>query len=65
MTIEQFAPQIESIATYAKAINFSFETGSIDDLMRSWINRGLKMNNEIENNREDVIRLLKSLVNSR
>lgn len=63
MNPSYFTPELNSILAYAKTIKFSFETGTIEDLMRGWINRGLKMNQDIDDNKEDVIRMIKSLVN--
>lgn len=62
MKPSDFSPELESIVTYAKAINFSFETGTMEDLMRGWLNRGLKINQDIEDNKEDVLKIVKAII---
>lgn len=57
----QYQNEINSIAQYAKTIRFDVHNGNMDDLMKGWIERGRKMNEQIENNKEDVIRIMKQL----
>ena len=60
--LTQYSDQLAGIAAYAKRINFDAKTGNIDDLMAGWINAGRVMNMYIEDNKEDVFRLIKQMV---
>ena len=59
--LSNYASQIESIATHAKSIGFNPKTGNYDDLYRSWIQMSSRFWNDVEDNKDDVKRLVKSL----
>jgi hypothetical protein len=61
MDLSNYASQIESISVHAKSIGFNPETGNYDDLYRSWIQMTKRFWEQVEDNREDVLRLVKSL----
>jgi len=59
--LSNYASQIEGIATHAKSIGFNPETGNYDDLYRSWIQMSKRFWECVEDNKEDVQRLVKTL----
>ena len=64
MTTElaQYETQINEIAKFAKRIDYNMENG-IDDLMKLWLQEGLKFQNFVEDNKEDFIRTTKQFLN--
>jgi hypothetical protein len=61
MDLSKYQSQIEGIAVHAKLIGFNPETGNYDDLYRSWIQMSKRFWEQVEDNREDVQRLVKTL----
>ena len=61
MDLSQYSTQIEGIATHAKSIGFNPSTGNYEDLFRSWIKMSKRFWEDVEDNSEDVQRLIKTL----
>ena len=55
----QYQDQIESIASFAKAVNFNPETDDFDLFMREWIDRGRKFQVWVADNKDEAIRMTK------
>ena len=60
--LSQYETQIQEIAKFAKRINYNIENG-IDELMKLWLQDGLKFKNFVEDNKEDFIRTTKQFLN--
>jgi hypothetical protein len=60
--LAQYETQIQEIALFAKRINYNIENG-IGELMKLWIQEGLKFQNFVEDNKEDFIRTTKQFLN--
>lgn len=58
--LDNYQSEIQSVAAYAKAINFDVANGDMVELVRGWLKRTQRMSYDIENNIEDVFRLLKA-----
>jgi hypothetical protein len=61
--LNTYSDQIQSIITHAKSIDFDIENGNIMDLMKSWLDMGRKMMININDNKSEVLILMKNLVN--
>lgn len=57
--VNEFLPQMQEILIHAKSIGFCFETGNMDDLMRSWIQSGLKFQNAYKENKSQFAAIVK------
>ena len=60
--LAQYENQIQEIALFAKRINYNIENG-IDELMKLWLQDGLKFRNFIEDNKDDFIRTTQQFLN--
>lgn len=60
--LSQYETQIQEVAKFAKRINYNIENG-IDELMKLWLQDGLKFQNFVEDNKEDFIRTTKQFLN--
>lgn len=61
--LEKYQSEIQSIAAHAKAINFDIVNGDMDFLMKSWINSGLKFQQFVGNNHNEVCSTLMNKIN--
>lgn len=57
--LNKYGEQIESIASFARAVNFDFEKDNFDQLIKEWIERGRQFNKWIDSNKEEAIRITK------
>jgi len=60
--VAQYETQIKEIASFAKRINYNIEKG-IDELIKLWLQDGLKFQNFVEDNKDDFIRTTKQFLN--
>ena len=60
--LSQYETQIQEIALFAKRINYNIENG-IEELMKLWLQEGLKFKNFVEDNKKDFIRTTKQFLN--
>jgi dihydroorotase len=60
--LAQYETQIQEIALFAKRINYNIDNG-IEQLMKLWLQDGLKFQNFVEDNKEEFIRTTKQFSN--
>ena len=60
--LTQYQEQIASVAEYAKRTNFNVETGNWDVMLRGWINDSLRSWNEIQEQKEVTMMLIKGCI---
>jgi hypothetical protein len=56
----KYQEEIKSVVAYGARIGFDFKNGDIKDLMNGWINYTNKLHINIMENREEVMRIVKS-----
>lgn len=54
--LNKYGEQIESIASFARAVNFDFEKDDFNQLMKEWLERGRLFSQWVEENKADAIR---------
>lgn len=59
--LSQYSDQITEIALFAKRINFDLN-GDMKELVRLWLNDSKKFYELVQDNKDDVNRLMKKLV---
>lgn len=57
----QYADQIKSIVAHAESIGFDSVNGNYDDLLRSWIQESSKSWEDMDRNKEEVVRMTKHI----
>lgn len=60
--LSQYETQIQEIAKFAKRINYNIDNG-INELIKLWLQDGLKFQNFVEDNKEDFIRTTQQFLN--
>ena len=59
--LSQYETQIQEIALFAKRINYNIENG-IDELMKLWLQDGLKFQNFVQDNKEEFTTVTKQFL---
>jgi dihydroorotase len=59
--LAQYETQIQEIALFAKRINYNIENG-IDELMKLWLQDGLKFQNFVQDNKKEFISVTKQFL---
>jgi len=59
--IAQYSNEIADVAAFAAKIGFDVNNGNWDELMFKWIEFGRKRHNAILDNKEQAIKILKSI----
>ena len=65
MTTAKFSNEINSIALFAKRINFNVETGCMLELTRLWLADNQKLYNAIEDNKDEAKRIIKTFLHEK
>ena len=60
--LSQYETQIQEIALFAKRINYNIDNG-IDELMKLWLQDGLKFQNFVQDNKEEFTTVTKQFLN--
>lgn len=58
--IEKYKNEIQSIALFAKRVNFDIENRPIEELLKAWLSDTLVLFRD--ENKEELMRILKQLV---
>ena len=61
--LNKYPDQVESIAAHARAMNFNFETGDFDGLMKSWLESGKKFTEAAREETKSIHKIVKKIVN--
>jgi hypothetical protein len=59
--LSQYETQIQELALFAKRINYNIENG-IDELMKLWLQDGLKFQNFVQDNKKEFITVTKQFL---
>jgi hypothetical protein len=59
--LSQYETQIQEIALFAKRINYNIENG-IDELMKLWLQDGLKFQNFVQDNKKEFTTVTKQFL---
>ena len=59
--LSQYETQIQEIALFAKRINYNIDNG-IDELMKLWLQDGLKFQNFVQDNKKEFTTVTKQFL---
>lgn len=62
MEMSKYTTELTSIVEHAKAIGFDINSGSIDDLMKSWIKSGLDFVNAASEDSKSIQNIVKKTI---